>query len=64
MGLQMLDVEYVLPPDAESVWVTVGNISVHVERGDDGVSVTLYPVGKETEALTETRATYDEARNV
>lgn len=57
-----------LDPDADyalesgAVWITVGNISVHVKKGDEGVSVTLYPLGREDdESLTEAWATYAEA---
>ena len=54
--------EYTLKAGEESVWITVNNISVHIKRGDEGVSVCLYPVDKEdSEALVETYATYAEA---
>ena len=49
----------------ESCWVTVGNISVYLRSGDDGVSVTLYPLGKEDEeSIAETWATYGEAEDL
>ena len=46
----------------ESAWITVHNISVHIARKDDGVSVSLYPFNHEDgDSITETWATYDEA---
>lgn len=41
--------DYILRKAHKSVWITVGNISVHVVRTDEGVSVDLYPVGEEME---------------
>ena len=63
MGISLEDADYVLPPELERVWITVDNISVHVKRNDEGVSVTLYPTGQEDsgESLTETWATFAEA---
>jgi hypothetical protein len=37
-------IDYVLPEDQQSVWITVGNISVYIKRNDEGVSVDLYPL--------------------
>jgi hypothetical protein len=56
------DQDYVL--ESGAVWITVGSISVHVKKGDDGVGVTLYPLHREDdESLTETWATYAEAED-
>ena len=45
----------------ESCWVTVENLSVYISAGDEGVSVSLYPLGKEDEqSITETWALYNE----
>jgi hypothetical protein len=40
-------IDYVLPEDQQSVWITVGNISVYIKRNDEGVSVDLYPLDDE-----------------
>ena len=53
--------DYILTGD--SVWITVKDISIHIVAGDEGVSVSLYPVNFEDgDSLTETWATYAEAR--
>jgi len=45
-----------------SCWITVGNISVYIKKGDDGVSVDLYPLGDEmASSLASTWLTYAEA---
>ena len=36
--------------DRESVWIVIGSISVYIKRTDEGVSVDLYPRGKEDES--------------
>lgn len=41
------DADYILKPEHSSVWITVGNISVHVIRTDSGCMVELLPVGCE-----------------
>lgn len=41
--------DYDLVARHKSVWITVGNISVHVIRTDEGVAVDLYPAGRETD---------------
>mgnify|MGYP003137586566 CR=1 FL=1 len=47
----------------DSIWITVKNISVHIARKDEGVSVSLYPTNFEDgDSITETWATYSEAR--
>jgi len=54
--------DYVL--ESGAVWITVGNISVHVKKGNEGVSVALYPLDGETgESIGETWATFKEAEN-
>lgn len=46
----------------QSTWVTINNLSVYLRAGDDGVSVSIYPAGKEEEnSITETWACYSEA---
>tara|TARA_R110002020_G_scaffold336981_1_gene552466 strand:- start:12 stop:317 length:306 start_codon:yes stop_codon:yes gene_type:complete len=46
----------------DKAWITVHNISVHIARKDDGVSVSLYPLNHEDgDSITETWATYGEA---
>lgn len=48
----------------ESCWITVENLSVYIRAGDEGVSISLYPLGKEDgESITETWALYNEAEN-
>lgn len=50
-------------PRQSSVYVTVENISVYIKRDDEGVSVDLFPLGREMEeSMAGTWATYDEAR--
>lgn len=54
--------EYKLADGEDSVWIEVGNVSVHVKRGDDGVSISLYPVdGENGDSIAETFVTYAEA---
>lgn len=49
----------------ESCWVTVGNISVYLSSGDDGVSVDFYPLGKEADqSIGGTWITYGEAEDL
>ncbi len=56
-------IEYTLDPKASAVWVEVQNISVHIRRNDEGVSVDLFPVGREdAESLVGTWLTFDEAQ--
>ena len=58
------DEDYTLDTDA-TVWITVGGISVKIQRQDDGVSVGLYPTGSEDVGpIREAYATYDEAESV
>lgn len=47
-----------------SVWITVGNISVNLKKGDEGVSVTFYPKGREADdSIGETYVLYSEAKD-
>lgn len=39
--------DYYLKDNADSVWITVGDISVYVVRTDEGVVVDLYPLDNE-----------------
>ena len=51
----------ILPP-GKWVWITVGNISVNVKHGDEGVSISVYPLGKEMEeSIAESWVTFGEA---
>lgn len=54
----------VLAPEAGSQWITVGLVSVHVIRTDEGVVVDLYPLGCEAEpSCGSTFMFEEEARN-
>ena len=49
--------------DGNSVWITVDTVSVYIRRQEEGVSVCLYPTGREDEdAIGETYVAYDECR--
>ena len=48
-----------------SAWVTVGNISVYIQKAAEGVSVDLFPLGDEmSESLAGTWLTFAEAEPV
>jgi hypothetical protein len=52
--------DYHLKP-GESCWITVGNASVNVQHGSEGVGVTLYPLHNEcNDSVTETWAVWAE----
>ena len=54
--------DYVLVPGEDSVWITVGNVSVYIRRTDEGVSVCTYPFGvEEQDSITESFVTFKEA---
>jgi hypothetical protein len=53
--------EYTLNKDAGSCWITIGNISVHLKRQDEGVAVDLFGRGAEGESIAGTWALYQEA---
>jgi len=53
------ETDYAIQND-DSVWITVGDKSVHVKHGDEGVSVTIYPLGAEEEdSIAETWAEFE-----
>ena len=57
------DLDYTLDSDSETVWMTVDTVSIKIRRQDEGVSVHLYPLGREDEdAIGETFARYDECQ--
>ena len=41
--------DFILKPVAQSVWITVGDVSVYVRRQQGCVHVDLYPLGMEME---------------
>jgi hypothetical protein len=41
--------DYTLDPNKGSIWVTVGNISVHICPVERTLIVAAYPKGRETE---------------
>jgi hypothetical protein len=48
----------------ESVWITVGNISVYIKKGDEGVSVDLFSAKAEGDgSIAGTYALYSEAQS-
>jgi hypothetical protein len=56
--------DYILTDGANSCWVTVGNISVYIQRTDEGVAVDLYPQGRAADsALAYCWATFAEAKD-
>ncbi len=53
--------ECILNPH-QSTWITVGNLSVNVKHGDEGVSISVYALGKEMEeSIAESWVTFGEA---
>ena len=55
--------DFILKEEAQSVWITVNNISVYVRRTDEGVAVDLYPNRMEMEdSLCGTWALFGEAQ--
>ena len=61
---QKSDNEYELVDGHGSCWVTVNNVSVYIQRTDEGVAVDLWPVGLESQPLSVagTWMTFDEAQ--
>jgi len=54
--------DYVLEADSVA-WITVGNGSLRIEHGSDGLRVTLYPLDGELEDdLGELSASWNEIR--
>lgn len=59
--IDVSDKETKLEPGSH-VWITVNNLSVHVKHGEEGVSVTIYPLDREmSDSIAETWVTFDEA---
>jgi len=59
-ALQGEDTDYTLG-EGKSCWITVGNGSVYIQHGSEGVGVTIYPKGGEADdSVTETWATWAE----
>ncbi len=55
--------KYLLNPELNSVWITVGNISVYLRRHDWGVCVDLYPIKQEdADSLASAWLSFDEAQ--
>lgn len=52
------DTDFVLASEQRSIWITVDDVSVHIQRTDEGgVRVCLYPVDHEAdEPLSECSA--------
>jgi hypothetical protein len=45
----------------QSTWITVGNLSLNIKHGDEGVSISVYPLGKEMEeSISENWVTFGE----
>ena len=56
------ETDYILEPSATSCWITVDNISVYIVRTDEGVSVDLFPRGREgDESIAGTWVLHQEA---
>ena len=54
--------DFTLKTEARSCWITVDNISVYIVRTDEGVSVDLFPKGREgDESIAGTWALHQEA---
>jgi hypothetical protein len=46
----------------QSAWITAGEISVHIRRDEQGVSVSLYPAGSEDQdELARCHVEFDDA---
>jgi len=53
----------VMPPGPDGAWVEVNDLSIHVIRTEDGVSISAYAMGRETEdAIDEIEISNQEAR--
>jgi hypothetical protein len=46
---QKIGSEVEMEPEENRIWVTVKNFSVSILKTDEGVSVDIYPLGKEDE---------------
>lgn len=58
------ETDYVLNDDYSSCWVTVNNISVYIQKTDEGVAVDMWPKGLESADLSHvgTWMTFAEAQ--
>lgn len=55
--------DYVMHPNARSIWITVDGISVNITRNDEGVVVDVYPLHDEaTDPVLGTYVFYDEVQ--
>jgi hypothetical protein len=54
----MDDQDYVLGPEGRC-WITVGKLSVHLVKTDEGLVVDIYALGKETEEPLATTYVFD-----
>ena len=43
------DNEYTLPPDEDTVWITVGEFSIHIVNSKEKLTTAIYPAGYELE---------------
>ena len=60
---QQDETDYIMEDGTDTVWITVNNVSVHVVRKEDGVSVKLYPLKQEmNDCIGETFLTWEEAK--
>lgn len=58
------DRDYTLKDGCRSVWITVGKLSVHIIRTDEGVVCDIYPLGDEsTDSIASTYAFDDEGED-
>ena len=56
------DEDYKLKSRHDSVWITIGNISVNLQRRSAGVIVQLYPLHRETDdAITCCQGLFSDA---
>jgi hypothetical protein len=55
------DHDYIMPEGVNRTWITIGNISVHLVRTDEGVVCDMYPLGREmNHPITSTYAFFTE----
>ena len=60
--IQNEETDYTLSPPHGSCWITVDTVSVYIRRTDEGVSVDLFPKGREmNDSLAGAWATFAEA---
>ena len=57
------DSDYELSEGFKSCWITVGNVSVYVQKTDEGVAVDLFPLHHEDkESIAGTWVTFADAK--